>query len=209
MTAAAYTSAAAIKSHANISDANSDTILGAIATAVNEYIEGETGAPIADGGTAARTFDGNGSKCLHIRQGVQDLALVEYANSSSDAQDGTYTTVAAGQYVLRARVADRPTGWPGFRVYLIDGSTPATFPVGYDTVRVTPTSGWGWAAIPPDLSQVATIAGLRMFQSSQSGEGLQIGTTEIGAAIIRFLPEPEYRAIIERYAAVVSPAWSG
>lgn len=88
-----------------------------------------------------------------------------------------------------------------------------TFTHGYDTVRVTPgtaggTAGWGWSVIPPELSHVAVIVGTRMFQSRKSGEGLAVGETDTGVILFRFLPEPEYRAILDRYRYVVSPAYT-
>lgn len=212
MAAIAYTSATAIKAHANITDTGSDSRLGAIATAVNEWVEGYIGAPVGDGGTAARTFDVEytGLTYLPIRHGIRPgtSPTVEYATTTG----GSYTTVASGNYVWRPATWDVPTGWPQFALLLVDDSTPSHFHRGFDTVRITPGTadgGWGWAVTPPELKQVALIAGLRMFQSSQSGESLQIGTTEFGAAIIRFLPEPEYQSVLEKYRAKISPSWVG
>jgi hypothetical protein len=206
--AQAYTSAAAIKSHSNITDTNADSRLGAIATAVNEMFESYIGGPVGDGGTVARTFDiSSSTKWVPIRHGIRPgtTPTVEYASSTG----GDFTAVASGNVVWRPADWDRPTDWPAMELWLVDGSTPSRFSVGYDTVRITPDAdgGWGWASVPADLSQVALIAGLRMFQSSQSGESLSIGSTEFGAAIIRFLPEPEYQAVLERYRTVISPSW--
>lgn len=209
--ALAYTTATAIKAHANISDTNADSRLGAIATAVCELVEGYIGGPVGDGGTAARTFDVEyRTKRIHIRHGIRPgtSPVVEYATSTG----GSYTTITSGQYVWRPASWDVPTGWPRFDLILIDSSTPSNFSTGYDTVRVTPGTadgGWGWSAIPADLSQVALIAGLRMFQSSQSGEVLSIGSTDFGAAIVRFLPEPEYQMVLDRFRNVISQPWLG
>ena len=200
MAAQNYTTAAAIKTHAAISDVNADTRLGGIATAVNEMFESYIGGPVGDAGTAVRTFDGDGSRLLYVRQGLQDAPTTVEVSSDKGT---TYTTIT--DIELRPFSHDRPTGWPGFELYRRDG----VFPAGWNSARITPNSGWGWAAIPPDLSQVALIAGLRMFQSSQSGEVLAIGTTDFGAAIVRFLPEPEYQAVLERYRTVISPSWVG
>lgn len=199
--ALAYTSAAAIKSNANITDTNSDARLGAAATAVNELLEGYIGGPVGPGGTAIRTFDvSEASRVFWVRQGLQDAPTTVEVSSDDGA---TYEVIT--DVVLRPHDHDRRTGWPGFTLHRKTGK----FPRGFDALRVTPTSGWGWAAIPGDLARVAAIAGLRMFQSSQSGESLSIGSTEFGAAIIRFLPEPEYQEVIERYRAVISPSWVG
>jgi hypothetical protein len=70
---------------------------------------------------------------------------------------------------------------------------------GYQTVRITPATGWGFAAIPEELQRIADIMGTRMFQSRQTGETFVIGSGEFGQAIVRFLPEPEYRDVLDHY----------
>lgn len=206
-----YTTAAAIKTAADISDTNDDDRIGACATAVNELIESYIGAPVGDGGTATRTFDASASKTLWLPHGVRAITTLEYASDSAAAKAGTYTEIAATEYVLRGVKGESsdhvPTDWPLFQLILIDGSSPSTFTAGYDTVRITPSGGWGWASIPADLARVALIAALRVFQSSQSGDSLAIGTTDFGAAIVRFLPEPEYQNVLERYRGVLAPSW--
>lgn len=204
MTALAYTSVAAATATMGISDANSTAILNTLALAVNEWVESYIGAPVGPGGTAARTYDGDGSDVLLIRQGVQAITTLEIA----DQTGGTFSTLAATEYVLRPASHDRPgADWPAFRVVLTERATTyGTFTQGYDTVRVTPTAaGFGWAAIPGELSRVATIALVRMFQARQSGEMMVVGSTDFGQAIVRFLPEPEYRFVLDRYRGVISP----
>jgi hypothetical protein len=211
-----YTTLARLKANANIGGTADDTRLTSAVAAANAYVESYIGAAITQsGGTVntARTFDVDGAtKSIHIPYGIQDVATLEYAEDTEAAQAGTYGTVATDQYILRGTDGQpthmQPAGWPGFWVILIDGSTPGFFRAGYDTVRLTPTTGWGWSAIPEDLARVADILALRLFQSSQSGESLAIGSTDFGAAIIRFLPEPEHVWTMDRYRTVIAPSWS-
>lgn len=205
--ALSYTSASDLKARMGITDTNSDTILASVATAVNEMVESYIGAPVGDGGTAVRTYDGNGEDRFWIRQGIRGIATLEIA----DETGGTFSTLGASEYVLRPHAHDRPTGWPAFYIQLTDiATTYGIFTEGYDTVRITPSAGngWGWANIPPDLEAVADIMGTRMFQARQSGEMMVVGSTDFGAAIVRFLPEPEYRAVLDRYRNVVSPMFA-
>lgn len=207
--AAAYVTATTLKTRMGITDTNSDAILGAIATAVCAMVESYIGAPVADGGYATRYFDGNGESTLYIRQGIRADASSEITVSVADKTGGTFTTLAAGEYVIRPLSHDRPTGWPGFWLVLTDAAvTYGTFTPGFNTVKIQPTqgvSGWGWSAIPSDLSSVAEIMATRMFQARQSGEMMVVGSTDFGQAIVRFLPEPEYRFVMDRYRSVVSP----
>lgn len=193
----AYTSATAIKARMGITDTNADAECTAIATAVNDWLESWLGFGAGSGGTAARTYDGDGSDELFIRGGVQAITTLEIASETS----GTWSTLAATEYVLRPYSYERPEGWPGWRIRLTDKATTyGTFTSGYGTVRITPSGGWGFAATPEMLKRIADIAGVRMFQARQSGETLAIGTTDFGQAIVRFLPEPEYQVYIDKLA---------
>lgn len=207
MAAIAYTSLSALKTRMGITDTNSDTILGAVATACNEMIEGYIGAPIGDAGTATRTFDGNGEDVLWVRQGLRSIGTLEIA----DETDGTFSTMAATEYTLRPHDYDRPSGWPAWKIVLKDtAKTYGVFTPGFDTVRVTPGAGggWGWATVPPELAAVADIMATRMFQARQAGEMMVVGNTDFGQAIVRFLPEPEYRAVLDRFRNMISPMFA-
>lgn len=205
MAALSYTSATALKTRMGITTSGDDAVLGAIATAVNELLEGYVGAPVGSGGTAVRTFDADGGDRLWVRQGVQAVTTLEVA----DGTGGTFATLGAGEYVLRPASHDRPTGWPAFWVVLTDNATTA-FTRGFDTVRITPTAaGWGWQAVPPELSEIAAIMGTRMFQSRQTGEMMVVGSTDFGNAIVRFLPEPEFRGVLDKYRLALSPFLAG
>jgi hypothetical protein len=209
MSALTYTSGTAIYARMAIEGQTNSTagtaIFDAIGTAVNEIIEGYIGAPVGPAGTAARTYDGDGSNVLRIRQGINAITQLRIR----DLTGGTWSTVSSSEYVLRPGTGDRRTGWPAFKVVLTDAATTyTTYTIGYDTVEVTPgtatTDQFGWPAIPVELSQLGIVLGTRMIQARQSGETLVIGSTDFGQSIARFLPEPEYRAILNRYRDAVA-----
>lgn len=194
--AAAYTSVTALKTYMGVSDTNSDAAFTAIATAVNAFVEDWIGFPATVvAGTAARTYDGDGSTTLFVRGGVTGVQTLEVA----DQTGGTFT--ATTDFVLKPYAHERLPGFPAWYVQLTDLAT-TTYTPGYGTVRVTPgTAGvWGFTAIPPELSRIADIMGTRMFQARQAGEMLVVGTGEFGQALVRFLPEPEYRDILDQFA---------
>jgi hypothetical protein len=196
--AIAYTSVSALKTYMGVSDTNDDAAFTAIATAVNAIIEDYIGAGIGDGGTAIRTYDGDGSDRLFVRGGVNSITTLEVA----DQTGGTFTTAGTASYVIRPHTYERPTGWPGWYVQLTDVAT-TTFTPGYDTVRITPGTAWGFTSTPQELSRIADIMGVRMFQARKSGETLLVGSTDYGQVMTRFLPESEYRDILDHYAYTV------
>lgn len=198
MTALAYTSGTAIR--VRMAGGTADqAIFDAIGSAVNEIVEGYIGAPIGPAGTAARTYDGDGGHTLYVRQGIAGTAItLEVA----DQTGGTFRTLATTEYVLRPAAHDRPTGFPARKVCLTPSAT-SNFTYGYDTVRVTPdASGFGWPAIPLDVSLIAVILGTRLYQSRQSGEAMVIGSPEFGAAALGMLERDEV-AVLDRYRYVV------
>lgn len=213
MAAIAYTTLTALKARMGITDTNSDSVLGAAATAANELIEGYIGAPVGDMGHGIRTYDGNGTDTLFIRQGIRGGGGTAITLEIADETGGTFTTLGPTEYVLRPHEHDRPTGWPAFYIILSDiATTYGIFTPGFDTVRIEPKQqqggGWGWASVPPELASIADIMATRMFQARQAGEMMVIGSNEFGNAIVRFLPEPEYRAILERFRNVVSQSFA-
>ncbi len=209
MAALTYTSGTAIATRMaqegqSAFSAAGTAIYAAIGTAVNEIVEGYIGAPVGPAGTAARTYDGYNvnSFTLRIPQGINSITLLETASTTG----ASFTTVTSGTYFLRPHDHERRTGWPAFEIQL-SRTAGVYFPWGYDTIRVTPGAsdllGFGWPAIPEELKQIAIVLGTRMVQARQSGETLVIGSTDFGQSIARFLPEPEYRKILDKYRGVV------
>lgn len=196
----AYTSPSALKTRMGISDSNHDAEFTAVATAVNDFVEDWLGFPAGSSGTASRTFDGDGSDELYIRGGLQAITTLEVAATVG----GSYSTLAATEYVLRPHTYERPTGWPGWRIELTDNATTSgVFTLGHDTVRITPTYWDFGTAVPTMLSRIADILGVRVFQARQSGATYTVGGNEFAQAIDRFLPEPEYRAYLDHMASVL------
>jgi hypothetical protein len=194
--AVAYTSVANLKTYMGVSDSVNDAAFTAIATAVNDYIEDYVGFPVGSGGTAIRTYDGDGSSSLFVRGGVQGVTTLEVA----DRTGGTFATVT--DFKLRPASHERPTGWPAWHVILTD-LAPVTFTQGYDTVRITPSGGWDFAAVPPKLSRIADTIGVKMFQSRQTGETMVVGSNDFGQAVVARFVDPDDREYLDHLAYTV------
>src|SRR5689334_8707587 len=92
-----YVTAALLKTRAGITDTTDDTLLGVICDQVNQFVEGTTGRVLAPVASVARVFDGNGQRCLRIRQGVRTITTLELAYYTG----ASYITLDASQYFTR------------------------------------------------------------------------------------------------------------
>lgn len=210
MTALAYTSGTAIATRiiadgATVSSA-STAILSNIALGVNDALESYCNRPIGPGGTAARTYDGDDSDELWIPEGLSGISQLRIRSATG----GTWSALGSSEYVLRPHSHRRPPGWPAFYIKLTDlATTYSAFTWGYDTVEVTPdSSGFGWASIPLELSELALRWGVLLWQARQSGEAGQVGSADFGQATLRVLTDEDYE-VLNRYRFAVSPTYVG
>jgi hypothetical protein len=210
MTVQSYTSGTAIAtrmaSDGQTLPTGGSAICTSIASEVNERLESYVGRPIGPAGTAIRTYDGDGTTEMWIPEGLTGITTLRIR----DATNGTWFTMLTGEYVVRPQSHSRPTGWPAFYIKLTDVATTQTrFAAGYDTVEVTPdSSGFGWAAIPTELSSLATIWGVRLYQNRQGGEAGQIGSNEFGASVFAVLTDDDWE-VLNRYRFAVTPTYIG
>lgn len=213
MTALSYTSGTAISAYM-VSDGQTLTSGGSatcvtIASAVNERLESYVQRPIGPAGTAARTYDGDGSDELWIPEGVNAITQLRISSGTG----GTWSTMGSTEYVLRPASHKRPTGWPAFYIKLTDAATTyLTFTAGFDTVEVTPgtatTDQFGWPAIPTELTNLATIWGVRLYQNRQGGEAGQTGSNDFGASVFAVLTDDDWE-VLNRYRFTVAPTYVG
>lgn len=176
-----YVTSTILKARAGITDTTDDALIGVICDQVNQYIEGTTGRVLAPVASAARVFDGDGTPCLRIRQGVRAVSLLECAYYTN----GTYVTIDSADYFLRPVADQLAPAEPYTEIWLSNLPTVSGFiffPVGYGTVRVTGT--WGPAAIPDDIAEVAVVIAMRAWFGRQAGQQDIVGTTEMGQPIV-------------------------
>lgn len=201
MTAQSYTSGSAIKARAGIGTADTadDSTFNAIGSAVNDWIEEYIGRAIGPDGSATYTFDGwdayNHNKTLRISNGIRSITSITVAPVTG----ASAVAVSTADYHILPRVQDRRTDWPGFEIQMHDifaGNVPIFWP-GYGNIVVS--GDFGWASIPPMLSQVALDIGLRLWTARQSGQTDVIGNDEFGTPTVSKVVPGEYRGILRDY----------
>jgi hypothetical protein len=196
-----YATASALKVRLGITDTTDDTLLGLICDQVNQFIEGPRGAdrilaPIA---SATYLFDVDiPTKRIYYAPGIRTVSLLEYASGTG----APYTTISSG-YFVRPLAQDRSSGWPATWIEL-DNIATAYFHPGYETVRVTMTTGW--AAIPDDIIDVALTTATRAWHARKNGQADIVGSDETGAPMVSRYVAPFHLGTLLAYRRVVPPA---
>lgn len=190
-----YITASLLKARVGITDVTDDTLIGLICDQVNQFVEGTTGRVLAPVSSVARLFDGNGQRCLRIRQGVRAISLLELAHYTG----GSFTTITSGDYFTRPETDKLAPAEPYTEVWLSDhpASGFSTFPAGLGTVRITAT--WGPAAIPDDIAEVAAVIAVRAWHASQAGQSDIVGTDEMGRPLVSRFVAGRDRDTLRRY----------
>lgn len=185
-------------------DTTSDETLLEFMGAVTGMFQGHTGrrfvrAPLS--GETTYLFDvDRATRTLWIPKGIASASLLEVANQTG----GPYSVVPAGDWFLDPPVQDRNIGWPATRITLSNIPTGA-FPLFYPGKRVVRvTMALGFAASPPEISNMGAAAVVRMFRAKQSpgsGADLVVGSPEFGTRVLASL-SPGERARLDWYAVV-------
>lgn len=194
-----YATTSALKALIGKTDTGDDTLLGLICDRVNSEIEGRTGRPICPIASATYTFDGDGSRTLRYPYGIRDVSLVQIRWFT---QDSLLHTIPSTDYRVRPSANDRIPGWPGTRLEIVDIPLGGIgyWPIGYDTVSVTMTTGFD--AIPDELTQVALNVAARAWNNRELGVQDAQGTDSQGLPIVaRFFGKRDIE-IINRYTPV-------
>ena len=178
-----YATASLLKTRQGITDSTDDVTLGAICDQVNAYMEGPQamGRAVCPISSAQYLFDGDGTNIIWYPQGIRAVSLLEIKWFT---QDTSFHTVPSTDYRLRPQASLLTPGWPTNRIEIVDIPLGGVgyFPPGYDTVRVTMTTGFN--AIPDDVTEVALVAAARAWHAVQAGQQDIVGTDEMGRPLI-------------------------
>lgn len=187
MTALSYCTRANIKVRLGIDsgDTTDDTLLDSIASQTNDWIEHYTQRPIGptNGGTA--TFDSwedvdMDQRTLYVRQGIRAITSITVAPSTGSAA----VTGTAADFVILPRIQNRRPDWPGFYVRVKDSVTGAVsiFGRGYGDIVIV--GDFGWAAIPPAITEIAETIAVRTWHARKAGQSDVVGSEANGEPIV-------------------------
>lgn len=129
------------------------------------------------GAVSAREFQADDPYLLDVPDFHTTTGLVV---KTDETDDGTFdTTWASTDYQVGPAdgVRDGTTGWP---FWLIEAVESRWFPTRGRRRRVEITAQWGWAAVPDPVKQATLLLAHRLFDRSNSPEGVA-GFGEFGA----------------------------
>jgi hypothetical protein len=185
MTALSYCTTANVKTRLGITDSTDDTLIGNIVTQTNDWVEHYTQRPIGPntGGTA--TFDGYedvdaDGKTLFVRQGIRSITSITVAPSTG----ATAVTGTVADFVILPRSQNRRADWPGFLVRVKDSVTGSVSKFGHGYGDIVIVGDFGWAAIPPAITEIAETIAVRTWHARQAGQADVVGSEMNGEPVV-------------------------
>lgn len=192
-----YVTPEAFKLRAGITDTTDDVLIGELCDQVNAYVESVTGRAIAPASGTAYTFDNWEPKTrLLVPTGIVSLTSVALAQYTG----ATYETLASTDWFLRP--SQPAPGWPYTELWLSDrpAGTFASFPTGYDVIRLIGT--FGWSAVPDELVDVATTTAMRAWAGRGAGQTDIVGTDDFGRPVVSRYLSARDRDTLRAYTVV-------
>ena len=165
---------------AGVTDTADDTLLTELIEQVSDYVEQYTGRKLLAVSSTTYVFDTIAGYVLRVPIGIRTITSMGVNNLTHQPDaSGTYTTVAATDYLLRPKVQDAPQGWPFMEVHISRGTLAGTITAfGNITNGCTITGTFGFATTPPDIQAVVIDAVVAAFQARKDGASGVIGANE-------------------------------
>lgn len=160
---------------AGIADTTDDVLISELIDQSSGWIEQYTGRKLLPVTSATWLFDTEAGYVLRVPMGIRAVTLLEVATSHQPDSGGTYTTVAATDYILRPKAQDLD-GWPFTEIQFSRGTlagTISSFGRYQNGARVTATTGF--AVTPVDIQAVAIDAVVAAFQQRKYGASSTMG----------------------------------
>ena len=169
----AYATASALKTRIAISDTTDDTTLSNVCDQVNQYVETKTGRVLGRSRPPSSCSTATArASCATLA--IRAVSLLECAEYTERPLYGRGVAVLPAPRPRRppSRLAVHPLEFTD-----IATGTFTSFPRGFDTVRMTATTGW--TAIPDDITELALVAATRAWHAVESGQQDIVGTDDM------------------------------
>ena len=156
--------------------ATDDTVLGELNDQVSDWIQHYTGRKFIAETAATYTFDTEAGYVLRVPRGVRTITTLGVATTHQPDSGGSYTTVAAHDYLLRPIGEARPEGWPYTEVRISRGTLNGTirqFSAAENGATIT--GNFGFATVPPDVQSVTVDAIVSAYVNRKNGASSQLG----------------------------------
>ena len=170
---------AQVKARLRITDATDDTLISELIDELSDWLQHETGRKLVADASQTYYFDTRAGYVLHIPRGLRTVTSLGVALTAQPDSGGTYTTVAATDYLLRPKVQDAAGGWPFTEIWISRGTLAGTI-TRFATVQngAKIVGDFGFATTPPDIQGVAIDAVVAAYQSRENGVSGVIGADD-------------------------------
>lgn len=188
---------------AGVTDTADDVLISELIDQVSDYIEQYTGRKLVPVTSTTYVFDTVAGYVLRVPIGIRSISSFGVNNLTHQPDSGgSYTTVAASDYLLRPKPQDGAQGWPFTELQISRGTLAGTITrFGNIANGATITGTFGFATTPPDIQGVCIDAVVAAFEARKDGASGVIGS-ELGALTPWsnfFGPGSPQRATIDRY----------
>ena len=194
-----YASAAELRDHFRIDDADDDVILDRALASASRWVTAHCARDFnqADSATARRFYPRNDGTV-----DVDDIASTTgLVVATDEGDDGAYeiTWTIDTDYMLEPLngVMDGIPGWPYTRIRRME---VYTWPTGWQyrpPVRVTAI--WGWPAVPSPVKEATLIQAARIYKRRDSPDGVLGGLGDFGPVRVGTRIDPDVEALLFPY----------
>lgn len=181
-----YLSVTQLKDYLSITSSEDDALIHDAIAAISRGIESTCGRQFNDAGTASARVLAAGGPC---QTSVPDFhTTVGLVVETDDNDDGTAEitwTTADYELLPLGGVVDGVPGWPYSTIRAVGSRR---FPVGgRRTGRLRVTARWGWATVPPGVSQAAKVLAMETYRHKDAPWGVA-GVGDFGPIRVRESP---------------------
>ena len=155
---------------AGVADTSDDVLISELIDQVSDWVQSYTGRKLVPVTSATYVFDTRAGYVLYVPMGLRAVTAFGVNNTAHQPDTGgTYTTVAATDYLLRPRAHEGPNGWPFTEIHLARAAvgTIRTFANIENGATITATTGF--AVTPPEVVSVAIDGVVAAYQARKNG----------------------------------------